>query len=209
MRDLLWGVRRFQRDVYPRMRGLFDELDQGQSPSTLFITCSDSRIVPSLITSTDPGELFVVRNAGNIVPPYDQGGGEAASIEFAVEALKVKDVVVCGHTGCGAMAALLNPDSCAGLPAVANWIQLLQRVRDRLPSDQGDESAEDLLNLVVKENVIAQLETLREHPAVGDAVEAGSLKLHGWVYSIDSGDVEIFDPEERTFAALDSSSRAV
>ncbi|MEK6233534.1 MAG: carbonic anhydrase [Planctomycetales bacterium] len=206
MRDLLTGVRSFQRDVYPRMRGLFDELDQGQSPSTLFITCSDSRITPALITNTDPGEIFVVRNAGNIVPPYEQGGGEAASIQYAVEVLKVKDAVVCGHTRCGAMAAILNPESCGGLPAVGNWIQFSQRVRDRLPSDG---LAEDLLTLAVRENVIAQLETLRDHPSVRGAVDAGSLKLHGWVYSIALGDVEIFDPKKRSFAALDSSSRAV
>src|SRR5437763_2332951 len=119
MQKLIQGIHRFQQESFRPLQSLFEQLSKGQSPETLFITCSDSRIDPNLLTRSEPGDLFIVRNAGNIVPPHGAAaGGEAASVEFAVAAFGVKDVVVCGHSDCGAMKALLRPEAVAGLPAV-------------------------------------------------------------------------------------------
>lgn len=199
MRDLLAGVERFQQDVFPKKHDLFSRLDQGQSPQALFITCADSRIVPNLITNTEPGEIFVLRNAGNLVPPYDQGRGEAATIEYAVQVLKVKDIIVCGHSQCGAMAALCNPQSCDALPAVGAWIAPARQMMDRLRQHHGDMSDADLLKLAIQENVVLQMENLLTHPSVRSAVESNVLNLHGWVYSIASGTIAVFDSQERVF----------
>ena len=190
MRDLLAGVDRFQRDTFPTKQSLFKELDSGQSPQTLFITCSDSRIVPNLVTDTQPGELFVLRNAGNLVPPCSEGRGEAATIEYAVKVLKVKDIVVCGHSRCGAMAALLNPQSCSGLPAVEAWIAPALQMAEQLRAEHSDLSDDDLLNLLIRKNVLAQIDTLRTHPCVGEAIAEKAVDLHGWVYSIATGEIE-------------------
>lgn len=209
MRDLLAGVERFQRDIYPRKRDLFSELDGGQSPRTLFITCSDSRIVPNLITNTDPGEIFVLRNAGNLVPPHDQGRGEAATIEYAVQVLKVEDIVVCGHARCGAMAALLDPHSCDSLPAVGEWIAPARKMIDELRERHGDVAEAELLNLAIGENVVRQLESLKTHPSVRQALETNAVELHGWVYSIATGGIEVYDPQQQSFIAPDTGTRTV
>ncbi len=203
MKRLLKGVDNFKRNGFPQREKLFRQLSQGQTPLALFITCSDSRVDPSLITNTEPGEIFVLRNAGNLVSSNGKSLGEAATIEYAVKVLAVPDIVICGHTQCGAMAALLNPASCADLPAVTAWLASEQPRIDALRREHSNLADEPLLDLVVQENVIAQLAALREHPSVRERLENESLQLHGWVYSIASGEVTVFDPALRGFISPD------
>jgi carbonic anhydrase len=207
MRRLLKGLRVFQHRVFPGVRKEFERLAGGQNPQTLFITCSDSRIVPDMVTQTGPGELFVLRNAGNLVPPWTaQHTGEAATIEYAVKALKVKEIVVCGHSHCGAMAGLLNPDATQELPAVRQWLTHAQRTLEEvanLPLEgDGSDGADDLLTTAVKCNVIVQLSNLRTYPAVAEAEARGELELHGWFYRFESGEIFELDGAERQFVSV-------
>lgn len=192
MPDFVEGVRRFQRETYPVLEERFRSLAGGQSPEALFITCSDSRIDPNLITNSRPGDLFVVRNAGNIVPETTDFQGISASIEFAVRGLRVPHVVVCGHSGCGAMGAVVDPTKADGLPLVSEWVKHASRAL-------GDDPEFDR---VIERNVVIQLEHLRAHPAVAERLADGDLELHGWVYDIASGDVARLDPETGRFAPL-------
>jgi carbonic anhydrase len=191
----LGGVSRFQKDIYPQHQDLFEKLALGQRPEALFITCADSRIDPCLLTQTKPGELFICRVIGNIVPPYpDALGGVSATVEYAVGVLRVPEVIVCGHTDCGVMKGALNPDALADFPNVAAWLRYAQvEHRDAEPS------AEVVLALTER-NVAAQLENLRSHPAVAARLKAGDLALHGWVYHIGPGTVTAYDGESRRFA---------
>jgi carbonic anhydrase len=208
MRRILHGIRAFQDDVFPGCRGQFEELANGQTPSTLFITCSDSRIVPHLLTQTEPGEMFVLRNAGNIVPPYtDERCGEAATIEYALQVLKVQDIVVCGHSHCGAITGVLRPELIQGLPAVERFLAYAEKIRheilDRdLPADTGD----DPLTAGVKANVLVQLDHLRTYPAVASAEASGALALHGCFYRFETGDVNVFDPAVDKFVSIEQHS---
>lgn len=196
MQNLLPGLRKFSEKVFPRQQELFQSLAQGQRPHTLLITCSDSRIDPNLVTQTQPGELFVLRNAGNIVPPFGASrGGEEAAIEFAVEGLGVRNIVICGHSQCGAMAALMEPDKVRTMPCVAAWLQHAQATRKRLEGLAGDMS----LAHVVQENVLTQVDNLRTHPSVSGALRAGRVQIFAWVYSFESGAVTVFDPSHRVF----------
>ncbi|MCP4781959.1 MAG: carbonic anhydrase [Fuerstiella sp.] len=205
MQKLVDGIHRFQRDTFRKDQKLFETLVNGQNPVALFITCSDSRIEPGRLTQTRPGELFVLRTAGNIIPTYDSlSGGEAATIEYAVSVLKVKDIVVCGHSHCGAMGGLLNPTSVEELPAVKAYLehaQATRRIVDEKYTHMTDPAKR--LMLTVQENVLVQLENLKTHPAVADAVGRGDLKLHGWVYQFETGDVSAFRPGESQFLPLE------
>ncbi|MEV7239068.1 carbonic anhydrase [Streptomyces sp. NPDC051020] len=184
MQDLTEGVARFQRDVFPAKAELFAHLATHHMPHTLFISCSDARVVPELITGTEPGDLFVIRTAGNLVPAYTPGAdGVAASIEYAVAALGVKDIVVCGHSACGAMTALAEGHDLSGAPAVADWLRLADASVARTAAD-GDVPA------LVRQNVLAQLANLATHPSVARALAEGKVALHGWVYDIPTGRVE-------------------
>lgn len=189
------GVVRFQQDVYPDKQAFFEKLSKGQSPEALFITCSDSRIETAMLTQTDPGDLFICRNAGNIVPPHsNQTGGMTASIEFAVAALKVPHIVVCGHTDCGAMKGAMNPDSLGGLPHVREWLGHARAAVAIVDAVGGDTlSDHDRMLMLLKENVILQLLHLRTHPSVAVRLAKGDLKLHGWVYDIADGEVYALD----------------
>ena len=202
MEEIIAGVRTFQREVFPENRALFAELAAGQSPDALMITCSDSRVDPYLFTQARPGQLFVLRNAGNLVPKYGQHvGGVTATIEFALVGLRVPNIIVCGHSGCGAMAGLLNPASLRGMPRVAQWLQHAAVVGDSL-AEAGQRDAPDALERAVEANVIVQLDHLRTHPSVADALAAGRLVLHGWVYHIATGEVTAYDERRREFAPL-------
>jgi carbonic anhydrase len=190
----LGGVSRFQKDVYPQHQDLFEKLALGQRPEALFITCADSRIDPCLLTQTQPGELFICRVIGNIVPPYpDAVGGVSATIEYAVGVLRVPEVIVCGHTDCGVMKGALNPGALAEFPNVIAWLRYTN-IRRHEP----DPSAELLLALT-EENVVAQLKNLRSHPAVAARLEQGDLSLHGWVYHIGPGVVTAYSEENHRF----------
>lgn len=203
MQKLIRGIHEFQASYFSRHQDLFERLSHGQNPDALFITCSDSRINPNLITQTQPGELFILRNAGNIVPPWGTpAGGEAATIEYAVRVLGINDIIICGHTHCGAMAGLLKPDSVKDLPAVSRWLEFAHATASIVRDKYADESGEELLTDAVKENVLCQIDNLRTHPCVASGLATGSLKVHGWVYRFETGDVFAFDPEVRKFLPI-------
>lgn len=203
MQTLVHGIHDFQANIFRSQRELFERLAVGQQPEALFITCSDSRINPNLITQTDPGELFILRNAGNIVPPYGAAlGGEAATVEFAVHALGVKDIIVCGHSHCGAMSALLQSEQLAELPALENWLSHAEATRRIMKEKYHHLEGPPLVTATVEENVLVQLENLRTHPTVTSGLARGDLKLHGWVYKIESGEVFAYAPERGQFVHL-------
>ena len=205
MNQLLEGVRRFRHEVYPRQRAVYQEAARTpQHPHTLFITCADSRIDPELITQSGPGEIFVTRNVGNLIPAYGEMlGGVSAVIEYAVAALGVRQVVICGHTDCGAMKALLHPQQVEQLPTVKAWLQNAEAARSVVDAcghaaDQGD-----VLNALIEENVRLQLMHLCAHPYVAGRLAKGSLTVQGWVYDIGNGDVRIHDVGSDRFVPVD------
>ncbi len=192
MGDLAAGVRRFQQDVFPAKERLFAALADRHTPDTLFIGCSDARVVPELITQREPGELFVVRTAGNLVPAHaPDADGTAASVEYAVAVLGVRDVVVCGHSACGAMTALAERQDLTGAPAVAGWLRHADAAVARTPETV---TGPERVAALVRENVLAQLANLATHPSVARALARGGLALHGWVYDIATGGVEELTP---------------
>ncbi|MFD9910059.1 carbonic anhydrase [Streptomyces sp. NPDC059063] len=198
MPHLAAGIDRFQRDVFPAKAGLFARLAATHRPGTLFIGCSDARVVPELITQTDPGELFVIRTAGNLVPAYSPGpDGTAASIEYAVGVLGVRDLVVCGHSACGAMTALAEGHDLGAAPAVADWLRHADAARARSTAAPGA----DRVAALVRDNVAAQLANLATHPSVARALASGSARLHGWVFDIATGAVEDIGATHRARAA--------
>ena len=208
MGRLLDGVRRFHAQAFPQRRHLFRRLARTQQPETLLITCADSRVVPELFTQTEPGELFLCRNVGNLVPAYGQAlGGVSAVIEYAVMALEVKNIVICGHSDCGAMKALVRPESLAGMPTVATWLRHAEAahsvVRVRYPNLDGDA----LVQALVEQNVLTQLDHLRTHPSVAARLAEGRLGVHGWTYEIGTGTVAMFDPAAGRFVPLEAAAR--
>jgi carbonic anhydrase len=210
MQKLVDGIHHFQTNAFTSEREFFERLADGQTPETLFITCSDSRINPNLLTNTRPGELFILRNAGNIVPPYGAAnGGEGATIEYAVAALGVKDIIVCGHSHCGAMNALIAPAGLEELPTVRAWLGHAEMTRRIIRENYAHLEGQALVTATVQENVLAQLENLRTHPAVAARLARGALHLHGWVYKIETGEVFSFDPTSGQFGPLASHPGAV
>jgi carbonic anhydrase len=194
------GVVRFQNEVYPHKKELFEKLSLGQSPEALFITCSDSRIETAMITQTDPGELFICRNAGNIVPPHtNHTGAMTASIEFAVAALKVPHIVVCGHTECGAMKGAMNPEGLDDLPHVKEWLSFAKAAVEIVNETGANKSDEERMQMLLEQNVILQLRHLRTHPKVAARLAKGDLRLHGWIYDIKTGDVLAYDEAQDKF----------
>jgi carbonic anhydrase len=188
MDDLAEGVAQFQRDVFAKKADLFAHLATTHTPSTLFIGCSDARVMPELITSREPGELFVIRTAGNLVPAHGQGAdGVAASVEYAVAVLGVRRIVVCGHSACGAMTALAEDHDLTAAPAVADWLQHADVARAR--AGNGDVAE------LVRGNVIAQLVNLATHPAVARSLADRTITLHGWVFDIPTGTVDVLHTE--------------
>ncbi|MBI3969136.1 MAG: carbonic anhydrase [Chloroflexi bacterium] len=203
MQKLIQGIHRFQSESFRPLQGLFELLAKEQNPETLFITCSDSRIDPTLLTRSQPGELFILRNAGNIIPAFGGvSGGEAATIEFAVAALGVRDIIICGHSHCGAMKGLLEPEQVASLPAVASWLAHAETTRRIIQDNYDHLKGDRLLTATVEENVLVQLENLRTHPAVGSRLVRGDLHLHGWVYKIETGEVFAYDPASGQFVPI-------
>lgn len=200
MKKLLQGLHQFRSGVSESEKEMFERLAKRQEPDVLFITCSDSRIVPNLFTGTDPGELFIMRNAGNIIPPYGNlWSGEAASIEFAVTNLKVKDIIVCGHSDCGAVKGLWNPAVAEKMPAVAEWLRYCQSVKKIVDDVYNLGEHEDKFNVAIQENVLIQLEHIRTHPSVAAALVQSSIQLHGWVYKIETNEVFSYHPEAGQF----------
>lgn len=206
MEKLIKGLQKFQREVFPLKQELFERLASGQRPSTLFITCADSRVVPDLFTQSEPGEIFVIRNAGNIVPAYRRPpGGVTATIEFAVSVLGVKHIVVCGHTDCGAMKGLLHPENLAEVPAVADWLGQAETTRRVVLDNYKGEKEPTLVNAMIRENVLVQLQNLQTHPSVLSRLTSGDVMLYGWIYNIGTGEVDSYDADKQRFVRLDGS----
>jgi len=208
MREIIAGFLRFQKEIFPSRKELFKTLSVGQTPKALFISCSDSRMVPELVTQREPGELFVLRNAGNIVPSYGpEPGGVSATVEYAVAALNVSDIVICGHSDCGAMKAIATCACLDHMPAVKNWLRHADAAR--LINEALDHPTEQArLDGMVRENVIAQMNNIRTHPSVALAIAQKRLNLHGWVYDIETGSMIAFDETTGTFSALEDYSAA-
>lgn len=202
MDKLISGVLEFQAGSYAERKALYADLANGQSPDVLFITCADSRIDPNLITQTEPGELFVCRNAGNIVPPHSHHAcGETASLEYAVAVLGVSDIVICGHSDCGAMKGALNPDALQDLPHVCDWIEHSRAAVETVRATAGKAGIEELA-AVTEQNVLLQLQHLKTHPVVASRLASGDLTLHGWIYDIESGDVQAYDEASGAFISV-------
>ncbi len=204
MHRLIEGVHRFQSEEFGAYRGLFQRLSRdGQKPHTLFITCSDSRVLAELITQSQPGDLFVVKNVGNIVPPAGVTGttnSTAAAIEFAVATLEVSDIVVCGHSQCGAMQALLEglPQP-AEMPHLAEWLQVARPVQELIARGYQHLQAEARVNLAAEENVLFAIENLKTYPVVQTRLAKGLLHLHGWFFEIATAELFAFNPETKQF----------
>lgn len=200
MQRLVEGHKRFLKDVFPERRSQYRLLRDRQAPEWLFITCSDSRIVPDLILGTDPGDLFISRSIGNVVPvSMNDVDGVSATIEYAVEVLKVPYIINCGHSDCGALKAALDRTALKTLPKAKRWLDHVEAAfSHRQPLNPADgEHAE--LGSLIRGNVVAQVGNLKAQPAVGKALAHGSLKVFGWYYDILTGRIEQYDEEKRRF----------
>ncbi len=202
MKTLIRGIHRFQEHGFAEQKGLFEALSHGQQPQTLFITCSDSRVVPNLFTDSQPGDLFTVRNVGNIVPPAGVESGETAAIEFAVEVLKVRDIIVCGHSKCGAIKALLDERETETLPNVRTWLRHAQRTREIVKRVYAERTEEEQWNVAAQENVLVQMEQLQTLPVVSAAIARGELDVHGWMYKFETGEVFAYDDATQQFLTV-------
>jgi len=197
------GVIRFQNEVFPIHKDLFERLSLGQNPEALFITCSDSRIETAMITQTEPGNLFVCRNPGNIVPPHTKHiGGTSVSIEIAMSTLQIPHIVICGHTDCAAMKASIDPDSFNDLDNIQEWLTHTRAAVKIVNETAKGESTERRNLLLIEQNVVLQLQHLRTHPSVATRLAEGDLTLHGWVYDIKTGTVRAYDSQQNRFVPV-------
>jgi carbonic anhydrase len=199
------GIHHFQANYFASNRELFEQLaEAGQRPETLFITCSDSRVVPNLITNTQPGELFIVRNIGNIVPSVHRGviGGVSAAIQYAIEVLEVGNIIVCGHLNCGAIDAILNPETVSHLPFVSRWLGESAAIPRLIEERYGHLEGTARMTAAVQENVLVQLENLRTFDFIARRLDAGKVKMNGWVFNIGTGSVFDYDPASGQFMQL-------
>ena len=202
MERLIEGHKRFLAEVFPGRKSHFHLLAESQAPAWLFITCADSRVLPDLILGTEPGDLFISRSIGNVVPMASEVDGVTATIEYAIDVLKVRHAIVCGHSDCGAMKAALNPDGLGNLPKARRWLAHVQAAFDyRQPLNPGDGDSAELASLI-RGNVVAQLMNLRAQSAAARAEAAGRLTLHGWYYDILTGKIEEYDEAKRHFVLL-------
>ena len=210
MEKILTGVSRFRHYEYEHNRELFQSLARRQqNPIALFITCADSRVNPNLITQTDPGDLFLIRNAGNIVPPHGGSvGGEAATLEYSVEVLGIRNIIICGHSQCGAMGALLQERMLDGLPASKAWFAHAEATRRIVRHKYRDLPHEELLVAASEENVLVQLNNLSTHPSVAARLASGELSVFGWYYDIGSGQILQYDQSLGHFAELNGQACA-
>jgi carbonic anhydrase len=209
MRKLIWGIVEFREHALPQYAEHFRELAGGQSPDTLFITCADSRVVPNLLVSTDPGELFTMRNVGNLVPPASADGlstgdlSEASAIEYAVTLLKGANIVICGHSRCGAMKAVLAPGPVDDAPNLAAWLHHVAPASSLLAQEAASAAGLKPYDRLSQLNVLVQLDHLMTYPIVRAAVESGALRLSGWWFDIATGDMYAHRSETRSFDVID------
>lgn len=207
MEKLFKGVARFRQDDFEAHKELFQSLGRTQKPHTLFIGCADSRVVPDLITRTMPGELFTVRNIANIVPPYrktQEYAGTTSSIEYAVHALEVENIVICGHSNCGGCAAMNQPEEeLAHLPNVRRWLEISKEVRGRVDRQMDVECAEKREWLTEQINILVQMRNLLTYPYVLQRYKQGRLKVYGWYYIIETGEIFNFNDQTESFELVD------
>ena len=203
MQRLIDGLHRFREGVFTDRKAMFERLAEGQDPDVLFIACSDSRVQPEVLLQADPGELFMVRNVGNLVPPHGTESSVEAAVEYAIKALNIKDIIVCGHSHCGAMKAILHPEHLDELPAVASWLRHADATRRIVVENYGHLQGDALLNAAIEENVLVQLEHLMTLPSVAPRLMRGELNLHGWVYRFETGEVRAYNPEAHRFDAVE------
>lgn len=203
MQKLLEGIVQFKRSDFEAHKELFKQLGSQQTPHTLFISCSDSRVDPTLITGTLPGELFIVRNIANVVPPYREAEeflSTTAAIEYAVNALEVEQIIVCGHSNCGGCSAALHPENVKhALPHTKKWLELTEPVTKRVRAEFSSEEPAAREWMMEQFNVIEQLKHLLTYPYIKERVQSGNLSLGGWYYIIETGEVFIYDKEQATF----------
>lgn len=201
MDKLISGLSEFKSQYFAENWELFESLSHGQKPGVLFITCSDSRIDPNLITQTDVGELFVIRNAGNIIPPYGAAnGGEGATLEYAIQALGIEQIVVCGHSHCGAMKGLLHLNKLQeDLPLVYDWLRHTEATRRLLKDNYKGYDDDELLEIAIAENVLTQIENLKTYPVVHSRLYQDKLNIYGWIYYLETGEVLAYDPISHTY----------
>ena len=199
------GIRRFRASVYPERQGMYQRaMSEAQRPQALVITCADSRLHPDVLTQAAPGEIFTTRNIGNMVPAYgEMMGGVSAVLEYAVSALEVKHLVVCGHTDCGAMKALLDPESVAGMPTVRSWLRNAHTALSVTEALVGNGDAETKLQMLTEQNVLLQIQHVKTHPSVAGALAKGNLTISGWVYDIAAGQVRICEGGGSEFVVLE------
>ncbi|MDF0545814.1 carbonic anhydrase [Sphingobium sp. H39-3-25] len=204
MNELIGRVYSFEKHVFPNQSALYNRLaSDGQSPKALMISCADSRIVPEHIMQAEPGDLFVCRNAGNIVPPFaTQNGGVSSTVEYAVVALGVRDIIVCGHSDCGAMKALVHEEALAPMPNVAAWLRHSHAAQKVARESYPDMSDHERVRTVSLENVVAQLAHLRTHPSVAAGIARGEIALHGWFVDIHAGVILGLDGETGRFLPM-------
>ncbi len=205
LENLLAGVRRFRKDIYLKHKERYEQAArEPQRPHTLFITCADSRIDPELLTQSGPGDIFVTRNIGNLVPAYGQMlGAVSAVIEYAVQALEVSLIVICGHSDCGAMKGLLNRKQLGSMPTVNTWLQSAEAALSVVEARNSSGEESERLNQLIEENVLLQLNHLRTHPSVAGKIAQKKLAVSGWVYDIGHGHVKMFDSAASKFVQID------
>lgn len=203
MKKLYKGIHRFQESFFKKEEEFFKRISGKQEPDVLFIACADSRVDPNLVTQSKPGDLFIVRNVGNIVPPYDaikDKNSVAAALEFAVLRLKVSDIIICGHSNCGAMQALCgDEEEFADMPHLRDWLKIAAPVKDAINTLYSECSGTSRLRIVEEENILLQLKNIQTYPFVAEALERGSVYLHGWYYDIYTGKVCAYNPNSETF----------
>lgn len=203
MQKLLRGIQQFQKSEFNKNKDLFERLAGGQKPEALFITCSDSRLNPNLLTQTEPGELFIMRNAGNLIPSYGATqSGEAGTIEFALAGLGIREIIVCGHSHCGAMRGVLEPAIVKEMPAVSAWLKNADATKRIMFENYKELDPAALLNATIQENVLVQIENLKTHPTVAALLARGELRIHAWVYKFETGEVYAYDQVEKQFGLL-------
>lgn len=209
MEHILERAAHFRGRIFPDQSALYRRLaSDGQSPKALMISCADSRVVPELITQAAPGDLFVCRNAGNIVPPFSQAnGGVSSAVEYAVMALGVRDIVVCGHSDCGAMKAFGDAEALAAMPNVAAWLRHAQAAHSVVCSAYHGLDKTQAARVLALENVVVQINHLRTHPSVASAIARGVLTLHGWFFDIETGQILALDGEMGRFVTVEGDSR--
>jgi carbonic anhydrase len=208
MKSLKEGYVEFKRELYKENKELFEDLvDYGQKPKTFFVTCSDSRVVPNLITNSKPGDLFITRNIGNFIPPYQEGGqylATASALEYAVGVLEVEEVIICAHSECGAIGTLFKPiEPTPNNIHIVNWLSLGNEARDKALKSLPKASMKELRDFTEKINAVIQLNNLMSYPLVKERVKSGKLELKAWHYNIRTGEILEYDRELKEYVPLE------